>query len=165
MLTDTLTEQEEVESRGSIPEPEHGNRTVEESHSPPVAALSRSPTPEPTPSYRGVKISSQSRPLAPQGERGRREILTSLYQRYMGELETSGHSQSCGRQKAAVSGVRRAPGRKNGVKPAGQRSGKPPSNNRAKDESKDDKKNERREKNIEKKFLTFSIFSTSWSDL
>ncbi|CAI7990495.1 Centrosomal protein of 95 kDa [Geodia barretti] len=124
-LTNTLREQE-VENPNSILEQDPGNGTAEENHTP------VSSTPEPTPSPSGGRKIGPPTP----GEKERRDILSSLYQRY---LEAAGPSQSRCRQKKTMTGVYRQPSRKRGVKPGGQRSGTLASS-RAKDDSREDKK-------------------------
>ena len=118
-VSSTHTLREEVESPHSTLDLESGNETVENhtSASPP------SPAPETNPSLR-VKTSDPPTP----GEGSRREILRSLYQRYVREQEkVPEESHRKNKKKAAVAVVNRPPpGRKNGVKPAGQRSGKLP---------------------------------------
>jgi hypothetical protein len=126
VLTNTLREQEEVENPDSILEPDPGNGTAEENHTPVSSTSELTPSPS-----GGRKIG----PPTP-GEKERREILSSLYQRYQ---ESAGPSQSRCRQKT---GVYRHPGRKHGVKPGGQRSGRLASS-RAKDDSREDKKKQK----------------------
>ena len=132
VLTNTLREQEEVENPDSILEPDPGNGTAEENHTPVSSTSELTPSPS-----GGRKIG----PPTP-GEKERREILSSLYQRYQ---ESAGPSQSRCRQKT---GVYRHPGRKHGVKPGGQRSGRLASS-RAKDDSREDKKKQKCEDNID----------------
>ena len=118
-VSSTHTLREEVESPHSTPDLESGNEMVENHTSAPPP----SPAPETNPSHH-VRTSGPPTP----GEGSRRKILRSLYQRYMREQEKvpeESHRKS--RKKAAVAVVNRPPpGRKNGVKPAGQRSGRLP---------------------------------------